>query len=376
MRIGFDAKRIFHNFRGLGNYGRNLLESLGKYYPEHEYHLYTPTIKDPRALEWSRKHSKFLIHEPKSLINKNLSSLWRSSLMTKDLTRDQLDIYHGLSHELPKNIESVKLKKIVTIHDLIYLKFPEYFPWIDRKVYDVKFRHACQVADKVVAICEQTRDDLLEHFSISPDKIVVKYQSCHHRFYKNLEQEKRDVVLRLYSLPSEFVLFVGAFEKRKNVIGLIRALSMTKNKLPLVLVGDGSSEYKKEMNQTIEALKLQDRVFIRSNIMSEELPALYQSAKVFVFPSFYEGFGIPIVEAQFSDTPVITSTGSCFPETAGAGAIFTNPHHNEELAVAIDQVIEDDQLARNLVHEGRKNAEKFHRSNTSKAMMELYESIL
>ena len=376
MKIGFDAKRIFHNFRGLGNYGRNLLEGLEKFYPENEYHLFSPKFTDSRAIDWARKHSDFKIHGPSSMMAKSMESLWRSSLMTQDLRKHKIDIYHGLSHELPLGIENTDVKKIVTIHDLIYLKFPEYFPWIDRKVYDKKFRHACKVADTVVAICEQTRNDLLEHFNLSPEKIVIKYQSCHHRFYKTLEQDKKKEVLNFYSLPSEYLLFVGAIEARKNVLGLVRALASAKTDLPLVIVGDGSAENKKALVETIDALGLTQRVHIRSNIISKDLPAIYQSASIFVFPSFYEGFGIPIIEAQFSEVPVITSIGSCFPETAGEGALFVNPHHNDEIAHAIDQICTDSDLARNLVHLGRKHVEKFHRSNTTREMMNLYESLV
>ena len=376
MKIGFDAKRIFHNFRGLGNYGRNLLEGLEKFYPESDYHLFSPKFKDSRALDWARKHSTFKIHSPNTIISKSMQSLWRSSLMTRDISREGMSIFHGLSHELPLGIEKTNVKSVVTIHDLIYLKFPEYFPWIDRKVYDKKFRHSCNVADSVVAICEQTRNDLLEHFNLSPDKVVVKYQSCHHRFYKTLDQDKKNEVLNFYSLPSEYLLFVGAIEKRKNVLGLVRALATAKTDLPLVIVGDGNSESKKELIETIDALGLTSRVYIRSNIISKHLPAIYQSAAIFVFPSFYEGFGIPIIEAQFSEVPVITSIGSCFPETAGEGAIFINPHHNDELAHAIDKLCFDSDLARNLVHLGRKHVEKFHRSNTTREMMNLYESLI
>jgi len=371
LKIGFDAKRVFHNFRGLGNYGRNLLEGLGKIYPEHEYHLYSPTITDPRALDWSKKHSQFITHEPNGL-SKSMQSIWRSFLLTNELKTSGLDIYHGLSHELPKGIEKLDIKKIVTIHDLIYLKFPEYFPWIDRKVYDNKFRHACNVADIVVAICEQTKSDILEHYNISPDKVVVKYQSCHHRFYKKLEEKRLDEVRTIYDLPKNYILFVGAIEQRKNVLGLVRALAHAKTDMPLVIVGDGNTKNKKELINTIDALKLTSRVLIRSNILSIDLPAVYQSAALFAFPSFYEGFGIPIIEAQFSEIPVITSQGSCFPETAGPGAIYINPHHHEDLADAIDKVFDDESLRRNLIHEGRKHVEKFHRSNTTKELMKLY----
>src|SRR5690606_32102309 len=144
-----------HNFRGLGNYGRNLLEGFEKYYPENKYILYTPKISDERAQNWLRKHSSLEVREPESFVGKKFGTLWRSVLLSGDLKKDELDIYHGLSYELPTGLEKQKIKKVVTIHDLIYLKFPEYFPWIDRKVYDLKFRSACNNADKIVAICNQ-----------------------------------------------------------------------------------------------------------------------------------------------------------------------------------------------------------------------------
>ena len=372
MKIGFDAKRVFHNFRGLGNYGRNLLEGLGKVYPDNEYHLYSPVLTDSRSQDWIKKHSEFILHQPQGL-SKSVPALWRSFLLTSDLKKEGLDIYHGLSHELPQGIEKLDIKKIVTIHDLIYLKFPHYFPWIDRQVYNKKFRHACNIADTVIAICEQTRNDILENFNINPDKVVVKYQSCHHRFYKKLDSEKRESILSIYDLPKEYILFVGAIEQRKNILGLVRAMAHAKTDLNLVIVGDGNQKSKKELLETIDALKITNRVFIRSNITSTDLPAIYQSAKMFVFPSFYEGFGIPIIEAQFSEVPVITSEGSCFPETAGSdGAIFVNPHHHESLADAIDELSSNEDLRLQLIHEGRKHVEKFHRSNTTKELMKLY----
>lgn len=375
MKIGFDAKRVFHNFRGLGNYGRNLLEGLEKYSPEHEYYLYTPIMRDERAFDWKRKHPNFHVKEPSGLVGKKFGSLWRSFMLNRELERDHIDLYHGLSHELPNGIEKLNIKKVVTIHDLIYLKFPEYFPLIDRKVYDKKFRHACRVADKVVAICQQTRDDLLEHFNLDNQKIEVCYQSCHHRFYKLWEKEKKEEVRKLYDLPEKYLLFVGAIEARKNVLGLVRALASSKHDLPLVIVGDGSVAHKKELMQTIHALGLDSRVFIRSNVASNDLPGIYQNAAIFVFPSFYEGFGIPIIEAQFSEVPVITSHGSCFPETAGAGALFIEPHHADSITEGIDRILDDAQLAQSLVHEGRKHVEKFHNANTTKAIVDLYHSL-
>ena len=190
MRIGFDAKRVFHNFRGLGNYGRTLLEGLYQFYPEHCYLLYTPPFQDIRSVDWEKKFSSFRVCTPTGFLERSFPSFWRRFLLGKKLERDELDIYHGLSHDLPAGVRVGKPKTVVTIHDLIFLRFPQFFPWIDRCVYLNKLRHACNRADVILAICEQTKNDLIEFLHIHEDRIRVIYQGVHPRFYENRDERK------------------------------------------------------------------------------------------------------------------------------------------------------------------------------------------
>ena len=376
MRIGYDAKRAFHNFRGLGNYSRTLLESLFKYYPDEDYYLYTPTYSDPRSTEWAKRNDRATIITPKTGKNKIMGTAWRSLFLTPQLEKNQLDIYHGLSHELPPGIGKSKIKSVVTIHDLIFMRYPEYFPKVDRWVYKKKFSSAIEMADRVVAICEQTKTDLIELLNCPEEKIHVVHQSCNPDFYGPKSEEQKEALKRKFDLPEFFILYVGALEERKNALSLVKAFSRIKDHIPhnLILVGRGK-EYKKELEKEIVHQGLQLRVKILSNVENDDLPTMYQAADLFVFPSFFEGWGVPIVEALFSETPVITSKGSCFPESAGRYSQFIDPHSIEEIAEKIEKVLFDESLQKEMTSQGRIHAEKFHWKNTSENLMNLYQSL-
>lgn len=378
MRLGFDAKRIFHNNRGLGNYSRTLVESLLRYNPENDYFLYTTPITDSTALDYAKRFEKVTIRTPENFAAKSLSSLWRSVFLSSVLKEDKLDLYHGLSHELPPGIEKLGIKKIVTIHDLIFLRFPEQFPWVDRQVYLSKFKHACKVADVIIAICEQTKNDLMEFLDIPENKIRVIYQACHSSFYEGWAEEEKQAVLKKHNITTKYILNVGALEERKNALVLVKAFSRVAKNFPehnLVLIGRGK-EYKEKLVKTVTEYGLSDRVQILDNVPYEDLPGLYQSSSLFAFPSLFEGFGIPIVEAMFSVTPVLTSTGSCFPETGGDAAMYIDPQSVEDWARALTEVLSDDEKAVTMARSGRKHVEKFHWQNTSKELLNLYSELV
>lgn len=376
LRLGFEAKRAFHNSRGLGNYCRTLIEGLDTYCPQHEKFLYSPEDKKGQYQDFSQglKHAKFCW--PQGVVGKFSSSLWRSFLLSHQAQKDQLDLFHGLSHELPYGIEKCSFKKVVTIHDLIFLRYPEFFPWIDRKIYFKKFQHSVKVSDKVLAICEQTKRDIVHFLGVPEKKIEVIYQSCHPRFYHSWSSSQKESLKKSLSLPEQYILYVGAFEKRKNVLSLIHAFALLKDELPhsLVLIGQGRS-YKKRMLDLIDHYDLKDRIVLM-NPPNDELPGIYQLADLFAFPSFFEGFGIPLVEALFSGTPVVTSEGSCFPESAGPHSLYIDPNRVDDLAQAMRSVLTDSDKARSMAMSGIEYAERFHLKNTTRALENFYFSVI
>jgi glycosyltransferase involved in cell wall biosynthesis len=375
MNIGFDAKRFFLNRTGLGNYARSTISILARYYPEHNYFLYTPKINEQFLCLYGDRHLCLSpkIRSPRTFLGQTFHPLWRSIFLGQLIKKDNLDIYHGLSHEIPLLNKSNKTKFVVTIHDLIFLKHPELYSKLDILSYTFKYKKSCQSADLIVAISKQTKQDIIEYFHINEQKIKVIYQSCNPDFYEPESFQEKQRVRQKYHLPADFILYVGALAPRKNLITLVRALSLMPGgmQIPLVLVGQGKT-YKQKLIQKIHELKLNNKVKFLNFVPSNDLPALYQQATVFVYPSLYEGFGIPIIEALFSKTPVITTRGSCFQEAGGPDSLYVDPYSPEDLAEAIKKVINDETLRKQMTVRGHCYAQKFHQKNVAQNLMKFY----
>jgi glycosyltransferase involved in cell wall biosynthesis len=371
MRIGFDAKRAFRNVSGLGNYSRNLLRALSSYYPDNEYLLYTPS-KSTNLFNYSEQ--RFKVREPDGYFNKRFKSYWRSFSLAKQAKRDKLDIYHGLSHELPYNIQKTGIKTVVTIHDLIFLRFPDLYKSWDRKIYSKKFKYACKIADLIIAVSNQTANDIKQFFGTDNSKIKVIYQGCNPVFRKELNNSERANIIKKYGFPESYILYVGTIEERKNLLSLIKAINIAKIELPLVVIG-GRTSYFKKVKEYIDQVKVKNIYFLET-ILNEDLPAVYQQAEVFVYPSVFEGFGIPVIESLYSKTPVITSKHGCFPEAGGPSSVYVDPQNIEELAIAIKKVIEDNELRQRMINEGCKYAGKFSDDMVAKNIMNAYKQII
>lgn len=378
MKIGFDGKRALHNLRGLGNYSRTLIESLDIHFPENEYLLFSSPAKNTELSSWSNSLSKkSQIIGPQTKFLKSFPSIWRSLLLNKDLRSHDLDVYHGLSHEIPPGINKNNFLKVVTIHDLLYLKFPQNFSVIDRNVYHRKFLYSVRQADVVVAICEQTKRDIIEYLHVPESKIQVIYQSCSPQFYDEVSSAEKKRVQISYDIDYEYVFHIAAMEPNKNQLSIVKAFEKIKDEVSenLVLAGRGG-DYKQKVKDYILERNLGDRVKVLEEVPMSDLPALYQMAKLFVFPSFYEGFGIPILEAHFSKTPVITSMGSCFPESGGPAARYIDPHSIESMSKAMQEVLSDENMQKEMAQKGHEFVQKFHWKNTSKNLIDLYSTHL
>lgn len=374
MKIGYDAKRAFHNFRGLGNFSRTLLSNYSRQYNDELVLFTTPTNKS-NYMDWFNELSNASIVEPQSIIAQKLSSLWRSLFLSKIIKKYDLDIFHGLSHELPPGISKLPLKKIVTIHDLIYVKFPHFFSPIDRGVYEKKFSYSVNTADMVIAICENTKRDIIEHFKCDPDKIQVVYQSCDARYYSAPSAESIEKVKSDLNLPEKFFFYIGAIEQNKNIASTIKALLKVESDHQFI-IGGRKTKYQAELELLISELGLSERVRFVNNVSNEEIHVMHTLSELFVFPSFYEGFGIPVIEAIFSGTPVITSDQGALREAGGAGALYIDPNSVDHIAEAINKVINDNVLRQNLIDEGKKHVQRFTDVETAKQLNALYRSIV
>lgn len=371
MRIGFDAKRAFANKTGLGNYSRFILNALMVHEPGHEYLAYTP--KNNRHL--FDEYPAGSIHYPAGFIDQKLSAYWRYARITRQLTADKTDVYHGLSNEIPQGLQQAGIRSVVTIHDLIFERLPHLFKPIDRAIYRHKFQSACRRADAVVAVSDQTRRDLIELYGVDDSKIEVIYQDCNPVFQQQLTLEQRVRICAEYGITAPFILCVGTLEERKNQHRLVEAFAQLKNHdFKLVLVGK-PTDYVQKIKETIQRLKLEDRVMLLHDVSTPHLPALYQAAEVFAYISVYEGFGIPIVEALHSGTAVLAAKGSCLEEAGGPGGLYTDPYQTENISEQLQKLVTDVHLRNSLSAAGRAHVQQFSGKHIAGQLVQLYKSI-
>lgn len=382
MNIGFDAKRAFHNTTGLGHYSRTLLLSLSEYFPEHQYYLFNPK---PSSL-FNVEAANLQEVRPSRLVNKLFSSAWRSSGVKKDLERLKIDLYHGLSHEIPAGIQKTRTRSVVTIHDLIHERYPGQYNPIDVKIYHQKFSYACAHADKVIAISEQTKRDIIAFYKTPEEKIRVCYQSCNPAFGRSVSEEEKQGVRTRYGLPAQFFLYVGSIIERKNLLNICKAIFLLRNEIdiPLVVIGDGK-KYKQQVKDYITQNGLGEKIIFLSEKeaartssdfqSATDFPAIYQSAIAMIYPSFFEGFGIPVLESLWSKLPVITSNISCLPEAGGEGAYYVDPASAEEIAEGMKKIYTDKEFAVSLVEKGWQHAQHFTQQKCAASVMDVYKTI-
>ncbi|HTO15286.1 MAG TPA: glycosyltransferase family 1 protein [Edaphocola sp.] len=372
MYIGFDAKRAFFNKTGLGNYSRNLISALHMYYPENHYQLFTPSIKEDMFFrsveEW---HNTEIIH-PGQIWPIHL---WRSFGVIGAFKKHKTEIYHGLSAELPLGNISKTTKTVVTIHDLIFKRFPELYAPIDRAIYFQKTKNACHKANKIIAISEQTKRDVVEFVGIDPNQIDVIYQVCDSIFECSIKPEKKEQIKKKYGLPHQYLLSVGTLEFRKNALVILKALLALPQEIKLVLVGKATT-YIKVLENFIQKHELKDRVVFLHNVAYLDLPGIYQMADIFIYPSIFEGFGIPIIEALKSKVPVIAATGSCLEEAGGPNSLYFNPNDEGQLITFIKHLLKDHPSKALQIEKSFEYANKFSYMQFAKDTMNLYRSIL
>ncbi|MBT8219417.1 MAG: glycosyltransferase family 4 protein [Bacteroidia bacterium] len=367
MKIGYDAKRIFHNATGLGNYSRDMIRILSATYPEHQYLLYNPK---PGKIDRLKPDGSIVQeHRPNSWIWRQLNSLWRQGPILKQADKDNIDIYHGLSGELPRGIDSANFKSVVTIHDLIFVTHPEMYKPADRKIYFNKFKYAADQADVVIAISEQTKADITQYLGTDPSKIKVVYQTCHPLFKSRIDPEEAKQIRYKHALPQEFIITVGTIEPRKNLLSLLKAVK--DSNYHVAAIGQ-PTKYFKEVSEYIAKNGMKDRMHFIHDIQLPDLAALYQQAKMMVYPSLVEGFGIPIIEALYTKTPVICHEKGVFPEAAGPSSVYIDMNNIKQIRYAIDKVWNDRIQQHNMTTDGLAFVQRFNDDVIARDMMNVY----
>lgn len=320
LKIAFDAKRAFNNHTGLGNYSRFVIKGMLDAYPQHVFYLFTPSVKEEYA-SLVEGYTNVYVISPQNILGKTFKALWRTFGVTGLLNKLGVDVYHGLSNELPANIKSFKGKSVVTIHDLIFLRYPQYYKPIDRRIYKRKFLQACVDADAVVAASAQTASDIQSFLGIDAKKIQVVYQNCDEQFEKKLTNRQLEMAREKYQLPSSYFICIGTIEPRKKQFLVLQAFHQANLSAHLVFVGK-QTEYAQQLHQYINQNNLTEKVHFIEGAAFEDFPALYQNAQMAIYASEFEGFGIPVLEAMRSGVNVAVASTSSLTEVGGDAVLY------------------------------------------------------
>jgi glycosyltransferase involved in cell wall biosynthesis len=370
MVIGFDAKRAFCNGTGLGNYSRMVIAGLAEMHPEMGIRLYTPYRKDTYQAYFDA-YPKVKVIEPACKVG---SSLWRSWGVSKVIRKNGLDLFHGLSHELPHGLPA-SLPTVVTMHDMAAWRFPQFFPRWDRMIYQRKQRFACEYADVIIAVSEQTKKDVVEFLGVPEAKVVVVGQSCDPQFWKPVSSEAVEFVKNKYKLPERYVVCVGTVEERKNQLSAVRAMAKVDESISLVIVGR-HQPYADLVKAEVEKLHLENRIIFLDHADFADFPALYANAICSLYLSVFEGFGIPVLESMCCGTPVVCSNVSSLPEVGGDAAVLVASDDIDAIAEAINGIAEDLAYRNVLKRKAHDQASRFSKEQVICELYKVYLNVL
>lgn len=363
MRVAIDANPMFLTRAGIGSYTYHLVRQLIRLDEENQYFLYNTATKD-RELDGLEQ-------------GKNAQVVCFARIFSSWMARkDRIDVYHGTSYQL---WAQGKAGSVVSIHDLALMRFPEFSKRLLGEHWsNYKTRKTLQQATKVIVGSQNTANDILEFYQIPVEKIRVIYYGVGEEFFFCPDADLRKSVRARLTIPSgDYILYVGGSDPRKNLDRLLEAFSILLRKVqPITLVVTGGMGRRgEEIYQRISNLNLERNVVLTGHLPAQDLRLLYSGARLFVYPSLYEGFGIPVLEAMASGVPVITSNTSSLPEVAGDAAYLIDPYDVPALTDAIEKVLQDENLARSLQAKGLQRAKAFSWERTARQTLEVYKDV-
>lgn len=375
INLAFDAKRFFQNSTGLGNYSRTLILNLDKFHSRlFNFFLFSP-ISSENSPSLLKKYS-FITVYPQWYQR----FFWRIFGVPKDCKKHSIHIYHGLSNELPIELgKDPNIKWVVTIHDIAFLYYKMDYSIFDRFIHFQKIKYSCQKADVVIAVSEYTKTDICKKFNLPSEKVEVVYQTVSDNFKKTFTKNELQQVVNLYQLPNRYFLSVGSITARKNLLSALKAWKglPTEYQWPFLIIGKPNRKYFKKIKEELDLFKeIYSNKIIFRDVANEHLPIVYQNAEIFIYPSYFEGFGIPVLEALYSGTPVITSKTSSLPEVGGPGAYLVDPGNFEEIKEGILFFMHNREQREHAVNKGFEHIKNFDAQMVTDKLERVYQSLL
>ena len=371
LYIGVNARYLQRDITGIERYILEVLQNLATVDKENTYTLFFGSHGHLPKLPDAANHHKYITHM--NTRSRLMRVLWEQFILGTEVARKKIDVFHGTSFVLPF-IKSCKY--VITIYDLAFMASPDSFTLANRLYFKLFLAPSIKLADKIIAISQATKKDIIKYFHVPADKVEVIHCALSPKIHKETNNEKLQEVKKKYSLPDKFIMFTGLISPRKNLDRSIKAFAKVRHQIPhkFVIVGKKGWLYE-PVFKLVEKLGIQKDVIFTGYIPDDDLCALYTLADIFMFPSLYEGFGLPILEAMACGCPVITSNISSMPEVAGDAALLVNPYSVNDIAKAIERIYCDKNLRKQFVNKGYAQIKKFTWKNTAKRTLKVYESL-
>lgn len=372
MRIAINTLSLNRTKAGMGNYICNLVNNLARMDRKNSYHI---LVSDNNGKFFRIRQGNFRTINLGKGVTRGLNRfLWEQFSLPGYLKKNRIDILHSPGFVTPL---MSKAKNIVSIADMTFINYPEVHTLFKRAYFRLFMPRSIRNADKILAISESTKKDILKLVKVDPEKIKVTHLAHGREFSVKDKKKARAFAKTRYGINPPFILFVGMIEPRKNLERLFRAfLELKKEGIPheLVIVGKKGWKYK-GIFKTVKELMLEDDIIFTGYVPDNDLAILYNASEMLAYPCLYEGFGIPILEAMACGCPVITSNVSSMPEVAGDAALLVNPEKTGEIASAMRKVIYDERLQKELKRKGKLQSSRFSWENTARQTLTAYEKV-
>jgi GT2 family glycosyltransferase/glycosyltransferase involved in cell wall biosynthesis len=374
LAIGINTRYVQTKISGIGRYVLELMKGLLSIDKKSKYFFYQYShYKIIKPIE--SQNAQYIIPKFQSE-GRTARIFWEQFIFAKKIKDNKIDVFHGPSFMIPFFLDC---PSIITVHDLTFLHYPKGFTFPTLLYYKTFFRYSLKKASMIIADSKATKQDLMKYCGMHPNKIKVIYLGVDNQFTIIDDKKRKESVVKKYMLPEFFFLFTGLLSPRKNVEGVIQAYAQLmkdeKNiQHKLVIVGNKGWLYE-PIFELVKKLQIEDKVIFTGYVDTEDLPVFYNLAEALLFPSFYEGFGLPILEAMACGCPVITSNISSMPEVAGEAAILINPRNICEIQEGMKTIISDKEVKTRLIKRGLEQVKGFSWENTAKETLDLYKRV-
>jgi len=372
MKIGIDASILARNkMTGINRYLQNLLKYIPEIDKKNEYYLFS--FGESELSEYTIKGFNVIYVGKNNIIpSKYYFPIWLNFALPIALKKYKIDLFFQPNHFLPYLFNDKKIKNIITIHDLIPKINPKYRDFFYTNYLNIFLPSSIKKSQAIIADSKNSKRDIIKFYNVPAENVYIIYAAADDKFKQRiLSAEQKKKLISRYNLPKNFILHVGAIENRKNILGVLKIGDLIKNidkNIKIVLVGKpgyGASEIFKE-------IKERKNIYYMGHIDDEDLPYIYNLAKLFLFPSFYEGFGLPPLEAMSSGLPTLTSNTSSISEVVGQGGLIHDPRDYESFTMDIKRLLEDDEFYQEMKGRALKQAEKFNWEISARKLVNIF----